>query len=139
METVEINRQIEGGAKVYIIYTVPPEGFTVKVTIEKGDSVVCGSTFLERPDCSYSPSYDWKLEGNNYHEIFLDGNGLPCSANEKCQVQDVKITNVTVEVYITIEGVGESNTFRMNTSIGDTTTIQSKFIACKTEFFTRAN
>ena len=122
-----MTRQIEFETKVYIGYSVPQDGFTIKIEVETGAVLVCGSSFLERPDCSYSMTYDWKLEVSDYSDIFLDGNGLPQIWNHDQKrfylKRQAKVDTGNVTVFVTVEGmaVNESNTFLLNTTIGDTT------------------
>ena len=100
---------------------MPSEGFTVKVTVDEGSIAICGSRLLQCPDCSFSPSYDWKLEIEFFSEVYINGNGNP---NDDLQSiskrQTVEMTNITV--FITIEGLNSQNSFNLNTTFGDSTT-----------------
>lgn len=114
-----LRRTIEPNTKVYVGYPVPADGFTLKVEVEEGKIAICGSNFLERPDCSYSPTYNWKFEVTDYTDIFLNENGLP--QTNRLDKRSAAQTEVTV--YVTIEGLAlDGNiTFLLNTTLGDTT------------------
>lgn len=115
-----MRRTISRNTKVYLEYEVPSEGFTLKVEVNEGTIVVCGSKSLQRPDCSYAPTYNWKLEISDYSDIFIKNDGTP--NNEQRSVskrQVVEIVNVTV--FVTVEGLDTQNTFQLNTTFGDTT------------------
>ena len=132
VEATPIHRQIEQEIKVYVEFSVPEEGFTVKVKLEVGRVAVCGSNSLERPDCSYSLTYDWKLMVNTYKEVFIGPDGYPSSADNTKKVPKYQTTNITNEtqslvdtnntVYVTIEGLDVDNIFFLNTTYGDSTT-----------------
>ena len=91
----------------------------MKVEVDEGSVCICGSRSLARPDCSYSPSYDWKLMVDSYDDIYINGDGIP---KDKQQLilkrQAVEITNITI--FVTVEGLDSNNTFLLNTTYGDT-------------------
>lgn len=136
VEATPIHRQIQQEIKVYLEFLVPEEGFTVKVELEVGRVAVCGSNSLERPDCSYNLTYDWKLVVNAYKEVFIGPDGYPASASNTKKVpkyQTMNITNETLSivdtnntVYVTIEGLDADNIFFLNTTYGDTTTLKPR-------------
>lgn len=97
----------------------------MKVEVDVGSIAVCGSKSLQRPDCSYSPTYDWKLEVDDSNEIFISMDGIPSDEQKLVSKrQMVEIINVTV--FVTIEGLDVQNTFLLNTTYGDTTTPDGK-------------
>ena len=102
---------------------MPSEGFSLKAKVAEGSVVACGSKSLQRPDCSYAPTYNWKLEITDYSDIFINSDGTP---NDQ-QRQAVRTANATV--FITIKGLDTQNTFQLNTTFGDTTA--SKFNGIK--------
>ena len=121
MESAAISRSIQHNTKVYLEYEVPNEGFTVKTMVDEGALALCGSSSLERPDCSYAPTHDWKLEVNSYSEIYISGNGLPNDDSQPISKrQATEMSRITI--YITIEGLASQSTFSLNTTLGDTTT-----------------
>ncbi len=77
VEITSIFRELDFKTKLYLEYFVPGEGFTIQVELDIGRVVVCGSNSLERPDCSYSLTYDWKLEISEYEELFIGPDGFP--------------------------------------------------------------
>ena len=137
MEVTTIFRQLDFETKLYLQYFVPDDGFTIQVELDIGRVVVCGSNSLERPDCSYSLTYDWRLEISKYEELFIGPDGFPSGVpipssattptNAPTQTilpttsaQNGTQTNSNVSVYITIEGLDDDNTFSLNTTYGDT-------------------
>ena len=138
VEVTSIFRQLVFETKLYLEYFVPEVGFTIQVELDIGRVVVCGSNSLERPDCSYSLTYDWRLEISEYEELFIGPDGFPSNApaptlsptpTSAATTQDTSTismpkfnntstTNVTV--YITIEGLDDDNVFSFNTTYGDT-------------------
>ena len=119
VETASVRRSIERNTKVYLEYKVPSEGFTVKIEVDDGSIAICGSRSLARPDCSYSPSYDWKLEVDSYADIYINRDGIPRDEQQTfTKRQAVETINITV--FVTVEGLGSQNTFLLNTTYGDT-------------------
>ena len=90
----------------------------VEVTI--GSISVCGSREIERPDCSYSPTYDWKRDITISTEVYINGDGLLDGSVTKKKRQAALDVNAT-RVYVTVEGLENNNTFSLNTAFGDTT------------------
>ena len=140
VEVTSIFRQLVFQTKLYLEYFVPEVGFTIQVELDIGRVVVCGSNSLERPDCSYSLTYDWRLEISEYEELFIGPDGFPSnrpaptptmnpptqgtSTTSMPKFTNTSITNVTV--YITIEGLDDDNVFSVNTTYGDTRTPECK-------------
>ena len=127
---------------------MPEDGFTVKVELEVGRVAVCGSNSLERPDCSYSLTYDWRLEVSEYSELFIGGDGSPwpiasegtttpttmpmpttTAPNYPPSTSDGDDVTINTTVYVTVEGLEANNIFLLNTSYGDTTTVTIKGMA----------
>ena len=97
---------------------IPADGFTVRVEVTIGAISVCGSREIERPDCSYSPTYDWKRDITISTEVFISGSGLLAGSKKKRQAAlDVN----AIIAYVTVEGLDNNNTFSLNTTFGDTT------------------
>ena len=131
VEVKPIRREIEDDTKVYLEFSVPEDGFTVKIELEIGRVAVCGSNFLERPDCSYSLTYDWRLEVSQYSELFIGADGYPSGSEDTTPATSCLDTNCTgnitnTSVYMTVEGLETNNIFMLNTSRGDTTTVTMK-------------
>ena len=137
MEETSIFRQLDFETKLYLEYFVPDDGFTIQVELHIGRVVVCGSNSLERPDCSYSLTYDWRLEISEYEELFIGPDGfpsntpIPSSATTptdtptQASFPTTNAPNVTqtysnVTVFLTIEGLDNDNIFSLNTTYGDT-------------------
>ena len=139
VEVTSIFRQLDIETKLYLEYFVPDDGFTIQVELDIGRVVVCGSNSLERPDCSYSLTYDWRLEISEYEELFIrpDGfpsntpvptHGTPTPTSAPTQAGTLPTTSVpnstqansNVTVYLTIEGLDDNNVFSLNTTFGDT-------------------
>ena len=120
-----VRRTIQRNTKVYLEYKVPSNGFTVKANVDQGNVAVCGSSSLQRPDCSYSPTYDWKLETRDYDDIFIPSNGSPNNRRRSLsERQTTESSNTTV--FVTIEGLDSLNTFQLDTTLGDTTAPDGK-------------
>ena len=113
----------------------------MKVELEVGKVAVCGSNSLERPDCYYSLTYDWKLEVSRYKEVFIKPDGFPLGANDSSSayhmpesnvqspnITDEAIPNTNKSVYVTIQGLEADNIFVFNTTHGDTTTIKGTYL-----------
>ena len=137
MEVTSISRQLEFETKLYLEYFVPDDGFTIQVELDIGRVVVCGSNSLERPDCSYSLTYDWRLEISNYEELFIGPDGFPSNTPVPSSVTtptevptqatlpttnspNSTLTGSNVTVFLTIEGLDHDNIFSLNTTYGDT-------------------
>ena len=127
VEVTSIFRDLDFKTKLYLEYSVPRGGFTIQVELDIGRVVVCGSNSLERPDCSYSLTYDWRLEVSEYEDLFIGPDGFqsnaprtltPTSAPTFTPPMFTTTTNITV--YLTIEGLDENNVFSLNTTYGDT-------------------
>ena len=121
-----IKREIKDDTKMYLEVLVPEDGFTVKIDIESGRVAVCGSNFLERPDCCYSLTYDWRLEVSQYSELFIGADGYPSGSEDTTPATNHPSRNCTgnitnTSVYVTVEGLETNNIFMLNTSHGDTT------------------
>ena len=139
VEETSIYRQLDFQTKLYLEYFVPGEGFTIQVELDIGSVVVCGSNSLERPDCSYSLTYDWKLEVSEYEELFIRPDGYPSTvpipstsapittsaptqATLPTNAPNDNQTSSNVTVFITIQGLDDDNVFSLNTTYGDTRT-----------------
>ena len=138
VEVTSIFRQLDMETKLYLEYYVPEDGFTIQVELDIGRVVACGSNSLERPDCSYSLTYDWKLEISEYEELFIGPDGLPSNARmpsgatttptnapthatlPTTNAPNSTWANSNVTVYLTIEGLDGNNVFSLNTTFGDT-------------------
>ncbi len=138
VEVTSIFRELDIETKLYLEYDVPEDGFTIQVELDIGRIVACGSNSLERPDCSYSLTYDWKLEISEYEELFIGPDGLPSNAPMPSSATatttptsapthaTLPTTNApnnstsNVTVFLTIEGLDDSNIFSLNTTFGDT-------------------
>ena len=131
MEVTSIFRELKLETKLYLEYLVPDGGFTIQVELDIGRVVVCGSNSLERPDCSYSLTYDWRLEISEFKDVFIGPDGFPSNipptpaptqgtspTGTPPMFNNINNTNITV--YLTIEGLDESNVFSLNTTYGDT-------------------
>ena len=97
----------------------------MKANVDQGNVAVCGSRSLQRPDCSYSPTYDWKLETRDYDDIFIPSNGSPNNRQRSLSKRQT-VEGVNVTVYVTVEGLDLVNTFLLNTTFGDTTVPDGK-------------
>ena len=93
----------------------------MEVEVTKGSISICGSREIERPDCSHSPTYDWKRDINMSTDLYINGDGLPGGSREKRQ---------TTVVHITVEGLENNNTFSLNTTFGDITSTVIYAIEC---------
>jgi hypothetical protein len=141
VEVTSIFRELDIETKLYLEYYVPEDGFTIQVELDIGRVVACGSNSLERPDCSYSLTYDWKLEISEYEELFIGPDGLPSNARMPNRATTTTTptsapthatlpttsapnnstqANSNITVYLTIEGLDDSNIFSLNTTFGDT-------------------
>ena len=132
VEITSIFRELDFRTKLYLEYFVPEDGFTIQVELDIGRVVVCGSNSLERPDCSYSLTYDWKLEISEYEELFIGPDGFRSNAPATPRTpiattiaptgtpifNNPTTTNITV--YLTIQGLEDNNVFSLNTTYGDT-------------------
>ena len=126
VEVTSIFRDLNFKTKLYLEYSVPRGGFTIQVELDIGRIVVCGSNSLERPDCSYSLTYDWRLEVSEYEDLFIGPDGFQSNAPRTLTPTSAPtftppmFTTTNITVYLTIEGLDENNVFSLNTTYGDT-------------------
>ena len=150
VEVTSIFRQLDFETKLYLEYFVPDDGFTIQVELDIGRVVVCGSNSLERPDCSYSLTYDWKLEISQYEELFIGPDGFPSNApipsrattptsattqatSPTTSGPNSTETNSNITVYLTVEGLDDDNIFSLNTTFGDTRTPEGIILCARQE------
>ena len=90
----------------YFEYPFPDEGLTLKVDVDEGSVVLYASDIIETPN---EALYDWKVETDGYDDVFIDPADLdrPVLGNS---------------VYVSIEGLEDSNTFTIDSTMGDTST-----------------
>ena len=144
VEVTSIFRQLDFETKLYLEYFVTEGGFTIQVELDIGRVVVCGSNSLECPDCSYSLTYDWKLEISQYEELFIGPDGFPTNTPVPSRVTTPTSattqatspttsapngtqTNSNITVYLTVEGLDDDNIFSLNTAFGDTRTPEGMY------------
>ena len=120
-----IERMIREDLKAFFEYTIPVGGFTIAIIVEVGGEVsICGSTTIERPCCSLSTLYDWIRDVDDFDDIFLttegnDADNLPPTIGRRRR-QVIMLNSTNITMFVTIEGLGENNTFALNTTFGDT-------------------
>ena len=103
---------LDGGEVSFFEYLLPAQGMTIVLEVEEGGSAALyASSQLMNPNSAF---YDYMIETDSSADIYLDP-----SAFDNSWVVKRQAANLTV--YVSIEGVGQTNPFSLTTTFGDTT------------------
>ena len=111
-----ITNTLEQNEASYFQLGLPEDGMTFSLDVSQGSVVMYGSNKLQNPNEAF---YDFQLSSSQ-REIFIS------YATFSSPITKRQITNFTnITVYVSIQGQSVSNSFTLNTTIGDTTTTTS--------------
>lgn len=96
-------------AVAYYRVRIPDEGLTFSFDLEEGRVLICGSRTNRNPDCRDPSSYEWQCETNS----FCNFHAKPMSRKRRQTSTDF--------MFISIEGVEETNKVTMEIMDGDQT------------------
>ena len=85
------------------------------IDLDEGQVLVCGSRSNRRPDCRDPSTYEWRCETRDYCDIHVKSN----TSRRRRQ------TNPNI-MFISIEGVEESNEVKLQVMMGDETISNGK-------------
>ena len=111
------------GKSRLLLYSFTNEGITLKVDITLGQVLVQGSFIIQNPTSltadfsvtSTTSGIDYFISPALYQSSIGD---LQTSRRRR---QTGSTSNITANVYLSIEGLETNNTFSLNTTFGDTT------------------
>ena len=86
------------------------------IDLEEGKVLVCGSRSNRRPDCRDPSTYEWQCETRDYCDIHVK------SGTSRRRRQ----TNNDI-MFVSIEGVDESNEVKLQVMMGDETISNGNF------------
>jgi len=105
---------LDMGENIRYHYPLPEDGMTVEICVQAGNIVLFASTKVTTPN---SALYEYKMDisGQSSETEVCDDVYVDSPARRKRHV----VSNITL--YVAVNGVDESNTFALNSTIGDTT------------------
>ena len=111
------------GKSRLLLYSFTNEGITLKVDITLGQVLVQGSFIIQNPT---SLTADFSVTSTNSGIDYFISPALYQSSIGDLQTsrrrrQTGSTSNITANVYLSIEGLETNNTFSLNTTFGDTT------------------
>ena len=115
----ELNGQqqitIPEGVTTYINTDCPPDGLTINACGCEGSVII----YMSKSTTPSSAMYDAKIE---IMEGKCDNAYIYCPGEEGYGRRKRQSPDTEETIYITIEGVGEDNEYKLNASAGDTST-----------------
>ena len=114
-ENTEIDRTLGQGSVTHFQVQIPENGLTFMIDLDEGQVLVCGSRSNRRPDCRDPSTYEWRCETRDYCDIHVKSN----TSRRRRQ------TNPNI-MFISIEGVEESNEVKLQVMMGDETISNGK-------------
>ena len=123
---MEIATSISRGSSRLLQYEFPSMGMTLKVDVTQGNLVVRGSFSVQNPN-ELTQDFSVMSNGNDI-DYFISPELLRQSTDNgnndgrRTKRQAPTPTNATdANVYLSIVGLNDNNTFVLNTTVGDTT------------------
>ena len=107
-----ISDTVESAQLKYYNLPLLAEGVTIRLSVSEGSVVCYASDRTESPN--EQRGYDWMIETTWYSDDFIDPTSLGRSAGST--------------VFISCEGVQDTNTFKIDTSEGDRATESKPFV-----------
>lgn len=105
---------LDGGEVSFFEYLLPVQGMTISLEVEEGGSAALyASSQLMNPSAAF---YDYMLQTDSSAQVYVDPGVLGDSGIVKRE---------TTALYVSIEGLEESNSFSLETAVGDTTFCKS--------------
>lgn len=131
--SAEIEGTIAGGAKRILEYIgFPDEGFTLEINIPVGGLQVYGSFEISNPT-SLTADFEFSVQIDiNY---FVSPELRPSTCDDVGMRRRRQANNVTLSnnLYLSIVGLEDNNTFSLNTTIGDTSSAAGTIILTNQE------
>ena len=108
---------LDMGENIRYQYPLPEDGMTIKICVQDGKVVLYASTRVTTPN---SALYEYKLDisGRSSGTEVCDDVFVKSSESKKRNVVP-ESSNITL--YVALNGEEQSNTFALNSTIGDTT------------------
>ena len=94
---------VDQGRRLFFRFAFPSNGLTIRLSALSGRVVCFASDRLTNP--TGTQGYDWRIETDDYTDVFIDPILLNRDPGEY--------------IYISIEGLHVTNTFSLNTTLGD--------------------
>ena len=88
------------------------------IDLEEGQVLVCGSRSNRRPDCRDPSTYEWQCQTRDYCDIHVRSTSGASRRRRQ--------TNTDI-MFISIEGVEESNEVKLEVMMGDETISNGNF------------
>ncbi len=73
---------------------------------------------MQRPDCRFSSTYDWIRVVTVTVDVFITPDGLDADSQSTVGRRR-RQADADVPMFVTVEGVEQSNSFALNTTTGD--------------------
>lgn len=105
--------RIEHGESKYLQYQMPPDGFTIQTTMNRGAISIYGSFMFRNPTALTS---DFQIE--NVSQVMHHYVTTPPSSIRKRRAMDSN--EEVTDVYITIVALQNRTVFSVNTTLGNT-------------------
>ena len=122
---------LDGGQVSFLEYQLPTLGMTLALQVQEGSVVLYASNKIRNPNAAF---HDYRLETSLSADVYINASvfeeGRPrvvMGSGNKRQVAPAEFTNITV--FVTLEGLGDTNTFELDTTVGD-----SKYILFLQQF-----
>ncbi len=100
----QVERNIAVGVNVFLIFIVPAEGFTIRITVTVGIIRICGSRTVQRPNCGFSLTYDWIRVVTVTVDVFITPEGLDADS-QSAVGRRRRQADADVPMFVTVEGV----------------------------------
>ena len=129
-EDIQVSEQLQGSVS-YFQYELPDEGMTLRLNVAAGRVVLYASTRVQNPN---SALYDLRLETESTEDIFIsprdfveEGEGGGDTDSSMAGVGRRRINLEERErdvmmIFVTVEGLEQSNSYVLETTLGDTST-----------------
>lgn len=108
---------LDEGQVSFLEYQLPTLGMTLALEVQEGSVVLYASNKISNPNAAF---YDYRLETSRSADVYINASVLEGERpRDKRQLPPAELANITV--FVTLEGLGDTNTFELDTTIGDTT------------------
>ncbi|CAI7989860.1 Heat shock factor protein 1 [Geodia barretti] len=126
-EDVMVATQLLGTVS-YFQYELPDEGLTLRLNVAAGRVVLYASTRIRNPN---SAVYDIRLETDATEDVFVSpddlimtGVGTAIEGRRKRNIEKGERDSAVVMIFVTVEGLEKNNSFILESTFGDTSTIR---------------
>ena len=112
-----IDDNLDGGEFSFFQFMLPTEGMTIRLSVQQGAMALYASTDIQNPNSAF---YNYMIETSGIDDVYIDPSAFGIDSSiDPAKRQSVNMfTNTTL--YVSIEGLGDSNQFMMETTFGDT-------------------